>query len=115
MNTFIEDKKRIFTFFSFINHSEKCTNLPHRCYPLKQNRNLTKYIFGLCKILDCAENYFNKILKTAFVDFDTLNYFKIYLLKIIKLNSTQASTDVFFEQPRVNKFKQLFHYLKILN
>jgi hypothetical protein len=36
MNTFIEDKKIIFTFFSFIYRSEKCTNLPDRCHPLSE-------------------------------------------------------------------------------
>ena len=37
MKPFIEDKNKKIKFhilFYFINHSEKCTNRPHRCYPL---------------------------------------------------------------------------------
>ena len=36
MNTFIEDKRKIFTFFFLSKITpKKFTNLPHRCYPLK--------------------------------------------------------------------------------
>ena len=59
-------------------------------------------------ILTFKNQKWPKISKTDFVDFDTFNYFKSYLFKIIKLNFTEASSEVFFEPPWVNKFKQLF-------